>query len=98
MKTSPWHLLIAATLSFSTFGLSNPTPRPTPPSPTISPEIQSDRRVTFRFKAPQAKEVFVRSDSFVFHIRTKQSHASTDATFANDLAGDSIGSSRHVSV
>jgi enterochelin esterase-like enzyme len=59
MKTSPWHLLIAATLSFSTFGQSNPTPRPTPPSPTISPEIQSDRRVTFRFKAPQAKEVFV---------------------------------------
>jgi len=29
----------------------------TPPAPVISPEVQSDSRVTFRFRAPNAKEV-----------------------------------------
>jgi enterochelin esterase-like enzyme len=29
----------------------------TPPAPVVSPEVQSDNRVTFRFRAPNAKEV-----------------------------------------
>ncbi|MBL8175879.1 MAG: esterase family protein [Bryobacterales bacterium] len=31
----------------------------TPPAPVISPEVHPDRRVTFRFRAPSAKEVFL---------------------------------------
>ena len=31
----------------------------TPPPPLISPEVQSDHRVTFRFRAPNDKEVAV---------------------------------------
>ena len=30
-----------------------------PPPPILSPEVHADRRVTFRFRAPNAKEVFV---------------------------------------
>src|SRR6266404_2978796 len=29
----------------------------TPPAPVVSPEVQADNRVTFRFRAPNAKEV-----------------------------------------
>jgi enterochelin esterase-like enzyme len=32
---------------------------PTPPKPILSPEVHADQRVTFRFRAPNAKEVFV---------------------------------------
>jgi enterochelin esterase-like enzyme len=34
-------------------------PPPAPPPPIVSPEVQSDHRVTFRFRAPNAKEVAV---------------------------------------
>ncbi len=30
-----------------------------PPKPILSPEVSADKRVTFRFRAPNAKEVFV---------------------------------------
>ena len=30
-----------------------------PPPPVVSPEVQADRRVTFRFRAPNAKEVIL---------------------------------------
>jgi enterochelin esterase family protein len=33
--------------------------RPQPPPPLISPEVQSDNRVTFRFRAPNAKVVLL---------------------------------------
>ena len=32
---------------------------PQPPPPLISPEVDSDNRVTFRFRAPNAKEVLL---------------------------------------
>src|SRR6478672_7026477 len=35
------------------------TPPPAPPPPLVSPEVQADHRVTFRFRAPNAKEVSV---------------------------------------
>jgi enterochelin esterase-like enzyme len=35
-----------------------PAPAPAPP-PIISPEVSADRRVTFRFRAPSAKEVLL---------------------------------------
>src|SRR5260370_16948509 len=31
----------------------------TPPPPVVSPEVHADNRVTFRFRAPNAKEVSV---------------------------------------
>jgi enterochelin esterase-like enzyme len=34
-------------------------PAQTPPPPLVSPEVHSDNRVTFRFRAPNAKEVAV---------------------------------------
>ena len=34
-------------------------PAPAPPPPIISPEVAADRRVTFRLRAPNAKEVIV---------------------------------------
>lgn len=36
-----------------------PSPVPTPPPPLVSPEVLADKRVTFRFRAPNAKEVTV---------------------------------------
>jgi len=36
-----------------------PSPAPTPPPPLVSPEVLADKRVTFRFRAPNAKEVTV---------------------------------------
>ncbi|HYU40728.1 MAG TPA: alpha/beta hydrolase-fold protein [Vicinamibacteria bacterium] len=36
-----------------------PSPAPPPPPPLVSPEVQPDERVTFRFRAPNAKEVTV---------------------------------------
>jgi enterochelin esterase family protein len=35
------------------------SPAPTPPPPVVSPEVLPDKRVTFRFRAPNAKEVAV---------------------------------------
>jgi enterochelin esterase-like enzyme len=40
----------------------DPPRRPMPPPPVRSPEVQKDGRVTFRFRAPNAKEVLVARD------------------------------------
>src|ERR1044071_3220354 len=39
------------------------SPPPTPPPPVVSPEVLPDKRVTFRFRAPNAKEVAVDRES-----------------------------------
>src|SRR5213594_2318242 len=39
--------------------LGQAPPPPSPPPPIISPEVHADRRVTFRLRAPNAKEVVV---------------------------------------
>src|SRR5690349_12817898 len=36
-----------------------PAAAPAPPPPIISPQVNADRTVTFRFRDPNAKEVFV---------------------------------------
>ena len=38
---------------------TQPAPAAAPPPPIISPEVHSDRTVTFRFRDPNAKEVFL---------------------------------------
>src|ERR1700738_1625760 len=39
------------------FALASAAFAQTPPAPVISPEVHPDNRVTFRFRAPNAKEV-----------------------------------------
>jgi enterochelin esterase family protein len=51
MKSTSVFLAVLAT---TTVGLAQ---EPPPPPPVVSPEVQSDRRVTFRFRAPNAKQV-----------------------------------------
>lgn len=52
-------LLIATTscLGFALFLLDRTALTQTPPPPVVSPEVHSDHRVTFRFRAPNAKLV-----------------------------------------
>ena len=38
---------------------AQPAQAPRPPAPIVSPEVHSDRTVTFRFRDPNAKEVFL---------------------------------------
>jgi enterochelin esterase family protein len=45
-------ILIAASLLFATGSVAQ-----TLPAPVVSPEVRADNRVTFRFRAPNAKEV-----------------------------------------
>src|SRR5213082_1730292 len=54
--------VVLATLSMAIlFGafLAATTPAQTPPPPLVSPEVHADRTVTFRFRAPNDKEVAV---------------------------------------
>ena len=37
----------------------SPSPAPPPPPPLVSPEVRPDKRVTFRFRAPNVNEVTV---------------------------------------
>ena len=58
-------LLPAALLAASAIPAQTTAPqaRPAdPPPPVVSPEVHSDNRVTFRFRAPTAKEVIVHVD------------------------------------
>ena len=54
-------LLLAAILSVAT-GAQTPPRQPTPNDTLVSPEVQSDKRVTFRIYAPKASEVTLRGD------------------------------------
>src|SRR5229473_122266 len=44
----------------------------TPPPPIVSPEVQPDHRVTFRFRAPNAKEVSVAIEGVEKPLRMEQ--------------------------
>src|SRR6267143_671435 len=44
---------------FYVFGFASAALAQTTPAPVVSPEVQSDNRVTFRFRAPNVKEVAV---------------------------------------
>src|SRR5438876_7543295 len=51
--------LAAALVSLAAAGAQTAPGRGTPPAPVRSPEVSDDRRVTFRLRAPNAKEVMV---------------------------------------
>ena len=50
-------LLIACPLPFALSFCADPSLAQTPPPPVVSPEVHADNRVTFRFRAPNAKVV-----------------------------------------
>src|SRR5579859_1661675 len=52
--------LLLALLFLAAVAPSQFTRSQTPPPPIVSPEVRPDNRVTFRFRAPNAKEVSVR--------------------------------------
>jgi enterochelin esterase family protein len=55
-------LLLVAVLLSSSHPAQTPPRQPTPNDTLISPEVQSDKRVTFRIYAPKASEVTLRGD------------------------------------
>ncbi|MFM9955045.1 MAG: alpha/beta hydrolase [Opitutaceae bacterium] len=59
MKT-PRLVFLALATALSAFAQTPPPAAPARPAPVISPEINADRSVTFRLKAPNAKQVTVR--------------------------------------
>ena len=50
-------ILLALVLSAEAWGQPPSPPPPPPPPPVRSPEVHADGRVTFRFRAPNAKQV-----------------------------------------
>ena len=52
MGRTCWFMPLVFALAFDSAALAQTTP-----APVVSPEVQSDNRVTFRFRAPNAKEV-----------------------------------------
>src|SRR6267378_3848663 len=53
-------LLVLAAAASPALAQAPPSPAPpSPPPPVLSPEVHADRRVTFRLRAPNAKEVVV---------------------------------------
>jgi enterochelin esterase-like enzyme len=58
MRPTLWIMPLAFAAGFaSAFGFVSVAFAQTPPASVVSPEVQSDNRVTFRFRAPNAKEV-----------------------------------------
>lgn len=61
------------------------TPRPAPPAPIVSPQVSADRKVTFRLRAPNAKEVTL-SGSLARQVKlTRDDQGVWSGTTANAL-------------
>jgi enterochelin esterase family protein len=52
-------LLVLVTAASPALAQAPPSPPASPPPPLVSPEVHPDRRVMFRFRAPNAKEVLL---------------------------------------
>ncbi len=52
-------LLPLFTIVISAISMQAQSPKPAEPAPVVSPEVASDNRVTFRLRAPNAKEVML---------------------------------------
>jgi enterochelin esterase-like enzyme len=84
MRSATWITLSAAFLGVAPavgLGQSPPQGRTRPStSPVRSPEVQKDGRVTFRFRAPNAKEVFLARDGSPRSAMQKDDKGSWDVT------------------
>jgi len=67
------------------------TPPPAPPPPLVSPEVQADHRVTFRFRAPNAKEVSVAIEGMERPLRMEQDERGFWTVTSDPLAADYYG-------
>src|SRR5271165_6910762 len=63
----------------------------TPPPPIVSPEVHSDNRVTFRFRAPNAKEVEVRIEGVEKPIAMQKDDQGVWSVTTDPLAPDYYG-------
>src|SRR5258708_6216128 len=63
----------------------------TPPPPIVSPEVQHDHRVTFRFRAPNAKEVSVAIEGVEKPLRMEQDARGFWTVTTDPLAPDYYG-------
>jgi len=63
----------------------------TPPPPLVSPEVHSDNRVTFRFRAPNAKEVAVRIEGAANSVPMEKDDQGVWSVTTEPLAPDYYG-------
>jgi enterochelin esterase family protein len=63
----------------------------TPPAPVISPEVQADNRVTFRFRAPNAKEVALSLEGAAKDLAMQKDEQGVWSVTSEPLAPDFYG-------
>ena len=63
----------------------------TPPAPVVSPEVHSDNRVTFRFRAPNAKEVALSLEGTAKDFAMQKDDAGVWSVTTEPLAPDFYG-------
>jgi enterochelin esterase-like enzyme len=56
MRIPSTFLVVSLLLVFASIAVAQPAKRASPPAPLVSPEVHSDGTVTFRIRAPNAKE------------------------------------------
>ena len=71
--------------------LPTTTPAQTPPPPVISPEVHADRTVTFRFRAPNDKEVALRLEGVPNPIPMQKDDQGVWSVTTEPLAPDYYG-------
>src|SRR5438309_5014726 len=86
--------VVLATLSMAIlFGafLAATTPAQTPPPPLVSPEVHADRTVTFRFRAPNDKEVAVTIEGMAKPLPMRKNDQGVWSVTTEPLAPDYYG-------
>src|SRR5207302_9769802 len=86
--------VVLATLSMAIlFGafLAATTPAQTPPPPLVSPEVHADRTVTFRFRAPNDKEVAVSVEGMAKPLPMQKDDQGVWSVTTEPLAPDYYG-------
>src|SRR5438046_3904411 len=86
--------VVLATLSMAIlFGafLAATTPAQTPPPPLVSPEVHADRTATFRFRAPNDKEVAVSVEGMAKPLPMQKDDQGVWSVITEPLAPDYYG-------
>src|SRR6266481_4520027 len=60
----------------------------TPPAPVVSPEVHADKRVTFRFRAPNTKEVALALEGAAKDLPLQKGEQGDWSVTTEPLAGD----------
>src|SRR5258708_11054495 len=86
-RTNFVHAILVAAILF----LAATAPAQTPPPPVISPEVHSDRSVTFRFRAPNDKEVAVSIEGMTKSLPMQKDDQGVWSVTTEPLAPDYYG-------